>query len=161
MLFCLLFHFSSNLTETMDICQLLKKSLDSVQYSLTILQKAPMFFGLVQGFSKKEKWAFCPVPNGNSLKTLERKLLIIKSFTKHKCPLVNMNINQEHSRTVIVCCYQPLDSTSPVYILTCGIRRTLKNNLFLRARITQLKTQKDRFFFFTDEVVGPFSIYQS
>lgn len=107
-----------------------------------------MFFGLVQGFSKKEKWAFCPVPNGNSLKTLERKLLIIKSFTKHKCPLVNMNINQEHSRTVIVCCYQPLDSTSPVYILTCGIRRTLKNNLFLRARITQLKTQKDRFFFF-------------
>lgn len=43
------------------------------------------------------------VPNGNSLKTLESKLLIIKSFTKHKCPSVNMNINQEHSRTVIAC----------------------------------------------------------
>lgn len=80
-------------------------------------------------FQRGERSLLSSYPYGNSLKII-RKFLIIKSFTKCKYPLVSMCISQGHLRIVIVLYYQPLDSTSSVYIFTCDIR-TLKKNLFL------------------------------
>lgn len=61
MLLCFSFHYSTKLANTLNVCQLLRKSQDQVWYFLTIPQKAPMFLDLIQGFSKEEKGAFYPV----------------------------------------------------------------------------------------------------